>query len=72
MAKKELDKLSLSYHTIELDVSNNCPKEDCHSLAKTLMLQTRMRTVPQIFIKGRLIGGFTDLDKLIKEDKLKI
>ena len=70
LAKQELDKLSLEYHTIELDVNSNCPNEDCTSLSRNLVLWTRMKTVPQIFINGKLIGGFTDLDKLIKEKRI--
>ena len=70
LAKKELDKLNLSYHAIELDVDSNCPNEDCTSLTRNLTMMTRMMTVPQIFISGKLIGGFTDLDKLIKEKKI--
>ncbi len=67
MAKQELEKMDLSYHSIELDIQSNCPNEDCSSLSKTLVLQTKIRTVPQIFIKGKFIGGYTDLKKLIND-----
>ena len=71
-AKEALSKLNLNYHSIELDVSKNCPKEDCSNLASSLMLMTRIRTVPQIFVNGKLIGGFTDLDALIKSNKFEV
>lgn len=35
-----------------------------------LKAKTGLRTVPQIFIDGKLIGGFTDLQKLDQEGKL--
>ena len=71
-AKESLDNLNMKYHKIELDVQEQCPNQDCTALTRALMLQTRMKTVPQIFINGKLIGGFTDLDALIKNNKLKI
>ncbi len=35
-----------------------------------LKQRTGLRTVPQIFIAEKLIGGFTDLQKLDREGKL--
>jgi glutaredoxin 3 len=61
-AKELFDKLDLPYKTIELDVNSNCPENNCTELTKELIKTTRMRTVPQIFINGKLIGGY---DKLV-------
>jgi glutaredoxin 3 len=35
-----------------------------------LVEATGQRTVPQIFVDGRSLGGFTDIDALDKEGKL--
>ncbi len=61
LAKTALNKLNLKFHCVELDNNQNCPKEDCTQVIKELILQTRMKTVPQIFYKGNLIGGYTEL-----------
>ena len=37
---------------------------------KALMEKTGLRTVPQIFIDDKLIGGFDDMNALDKEGKL--
>jgi glutaredoxin 3 len=37
---------------------------------QALVKQTGMRTVPQIFINGKLVGGFTDLAALEQQGKL--
>lgn len=37
---------------------------------KALMERTGMRTVPQIFIDDKLIGGFDDMNALDKDGKL--
>ena len=68
-AKRLLDDLKLEYKTIELDLDANCPNDNCQKLATALMLQTRIRTVPQIFINGKCIGGFSDLEMLSKNEK---
>jgi glutaredoxin 3 len=37
---------------------------------QALVKRTGMRTVPQIFINGKLVGGFTDLAALDQQGKL--
>ena len=64
-AKSRLDQLNVKYHSIEIDDHKNCPGEDCSGMIKSLILQTRMKTVPQIFYKGNLVGGYTELEKMI-------
>lgn len=66
-AKSILDQFKLDYKAIELDVKQNCPNENCDQLVKSLIWQTRIRTVPQIFINGKFIGGFNDLEKLSRD-----
>ena len=71
-AKAALANMNQAYHAIELDINSQCsPREDCKSLTRSLLLLTRMKTVPQIFIKGKLIGGFTELDNLIKTNQFQ-
>jgi len=55
-AKDLLKRKGLSFQEIDLD-----GKDD--ELAK-LRERTGQRTVPQIFIDGKLIGGFTELARL--------
>ncbi|MDE0119749.1 MAG: glutaredoxin 3 [Bdellovibrionales bacterium] len=62
MAKDLLDKKGVKYEEIILD---NKPTE-----TQELMSKTGMRTVPQIFINGELIGGCSDLMDLDKQNKL--
>lgn len=66
-AKNLLKNMNLPYQSIELDVNQQCPQENCQKLSTALVLQTRMRTVPQIFINGKLIGGFTDLQSITQD-----
>lgn len=64
-AKSVLDKRNMKYYALELDNHKKCPGEDCTNVIQALMYQTRMRTVPQIFYKGSLIGGYTELESMI-------
>jgi len=71
-AKNLLDKSKLEYSFIDLDISKKCPNDDCSKITKALISFTRFKTVPQIFINGVFIGGFTDLNKLIFDGKLNV
>ncbi len=62
MAKDLLDKKGVTYEEIILD---NKPEE-----TQELITRTGMKTVPQIFINGELIGGCSDLMDLDKQKKL--
>ena len=55
-AKQLLSRLSIKYD--EIDVTRDHDKRDW------LVGATGQRTVPQIFIDGRAIGGFTELAAL--------
>lgn len=56
MAERLLDEMNIDFD--EIDVTND-PEE-----RKSLVDRTGKRTVPQIFIRGESIGGFTDLKAL--------
>ena len=62
MAKKFLDSKNLEYEEINIE-KNNISREDLHQL-------TGGRTVPQIIINGKSIGGFDDLILLNTNGKL--
>lgn len=55
-AKQLLQRKGLEYEEMELESDSSAEAE--------LVAQTGFRTVPQIFINDRFIGGFTDLAKL--------
>ncbi len=40
--------------------------------AQQLLIQSGQRTVPQIFIDEKPIGGFTELSKLIRDDEFNL
>ena len=62
MAKELLDKKGAQYEEIILD---NKPEE-----IQALINKTGMKTVPQIFINGELIGGYSDLMDMDRQKKL--
>ncbi len=61
-AKALLAKKGVAYE--EIDVEQDDAKR------AWLVETTGQRTVPQIFVDGRPLGGFTDLDALDREGKL--
>jgi glutaredoxin 3 len=61
-AKALLKKKGVAFE--EIDVENDDAKRDW------LVEATGQRTVPQIFVDGRSLGGFTDIDALDKQGKL--
>jgi glutaredoxin 3 len=61
-AKGLLDRKGILYE--EVDVEND------DATRAWLVEATGQRTVPQIFVDGRSLGGFTDIDALDKAGKL--
>ena len=53
MAKQLLDRKGVSYEEIRVDLDPSKREE--------MMKKSRQRTVPQIFINNKAIGGYTDL-----------
>jgi len=62
MAKKLLDRKGATYTEINVDSKPELRQE--------LMQKTKRRTIPQIFIGGRHIGGFDDLHALDMKKEL--
>jgi len=61
-AKGLLDRKGVAYE--EIDVENDDAKR------AWLVEATGQRTVPQVFVDGRPLGGFSDIDALDKAGKL--
>jgi glutaredoxin 3 len=61
-AKGLLDRKGVAYE--EIDVENDDAKR------AWLVEATGQRTVPQVFVDGRSLGGFVDIDALDKAGKL--
>uniref|UniRef100_A0A0N4ZVK3 Glutaredoxin domain-containing protein n=1 Tax=Parastrongyloides trichosuri TaxID=131310 RepID=A0A0N4ZVK3_PARTI len=69
-AKKHLFNESVDYvekNLTQLKIDN---PEKFGGYSSTLMEMTKSRTVPQIFICGKFIGGCDDLENLIRRDSL--
>jgi glutaredoxin 3 len=64
MAKRLLDRKGVSYSEIDVDSEPN--------LRQQLMEKTKRRTVPQIYIGDRHIGGFDDLQALDMQKQLDL
>jgi glutaredoxin 3 len=62
MAKRLLDRKGVSYTEIHVDTEPGLREE--------MMIKTKRRTVPQIFIGDRHIGGFDDLYALDQSNQL--
>ncbi len=64
MAKRLLDNKTVSYTEINVDVDPE--------LRITMMQRTNRRTVPQIYIGDRHIGGFDELHALERNNELDV
>lgn len=62
MAKRLLDKKGVVYTEINVDAKPGLREE--------MMLKTKRRTVPQIYIGDFHVGGFDDLYALDQQNKL--
>ena len=62
MAKRLLDKKNLSYKEVNVDSESGLREE--------MMLRTKRRTVPQIYIGDYHVGGFDELYALDQQNKL--
>lgn len=61
-AKKLLSNKNISYNEIRVDLDEKAKQ--------TMIEKSQRRTVPQIFINGMHIGGYTDLYDFDNEGKL--
>lgn len=64
MAKKLCESKQIGYEVKMLDIDYT--REDLYNLT-----EGKARTFPQIFNDGELIGGFTELQKLVVSGQLK-
>ena len=66
MAKSVLSKAGVNnLATLELDLLKNGPE-----IQDELVLLTKQKTVPQVFINQNFVGGGTDVKKLFENGKL--
>eukprot|EP00467_Chlorarachnion_reptans_P026185 CAMPEP_0114498130 /NCGR_PEP_ID=MMETSP0109-20121206/6710_1 /TAXON_ID=29199 /ORGANISM="Chlorarachnion reptans, Strain CCCM449" /LENGTH=99 /DNA_ID=CAMNT_0001675591 /DNA_START=259 /DNA_END=558 /DNA_ORIENTATION=- len=63
-AKKGLTDIGVVYKALELDL-----REDGASIQETLQKMTGQKTVPNVWLKGKHLGGADDTIKAIKEGK---
>ncbi len=63
MAERLFDEIGVEYE--EIDVTED------HEKRAELVEKTGMRTVPQIFINGEAVGGYTDVRALQKSGELE-
>ncbi|KAK6739769.1 hypothetical protein RB195_008328 [Necator americanus] len=69
-AKELLNKEKIEYKECNVDrLKEENPKE-YKPRVNGLVYMTKQTTMPQVFICGRFVGGFTDLDKLRETRKL--
>jgi glutaredoxin 3 len=61
-AKRLLDKKGVAYDEVNVEGRDD--------LRVWLVEATGQQTVPQVFVDGRALGGFTDVDALDREGKL--
>lgn len=57
-----LDSLNVEYENIDIT--------DTPEMIEELSQKSGMRTVPQIFVEDKCLGGFSDIDALHQEGKL--
>eukprot|EP00455_Lapot_gusevi_P033486 TRINITY_DN3662_c0_g1_i1.p1 TRINITY_DN3662_c0_g1~~TRINITY_DN3662_c0_g1_i1.p1 ORF type:complete len:102 (+),score=25.95 TRINITY_DN3662_c0_g1_i1:102-407(+) len=65
-AKRVLSGLQARVHVLELDTMS-----DGEEIQAALREITGVRTVPQVFIRGRFIGGGDDTERLNKRGQLE-
>ena len=63
-AKKLLQQHGVDYQEVDLLKDGD--------LAQQLLIKSGQRTVPQIFINEKSIGGFTELSQLVANNKLDL
>ncbi|MDT8427617.1 MAG: glutaredoxin [Pseudomonadales bacterium] len=69
-AKQLLQQLGVSYHLIELD-SGQFSSAALREIRQQLQARTGSRTLPQLFIAGQSIGGYTETHRAWKQGQLE-
>ncbi len=62
-AKSLLKSRGIPFEEIQLDDDDDKAWDELHE-------RSRMKTVPQIFADGKILGGYTELAKLDEKDQL--
>lgn len=65
-AKDLFEDLDVNYKTLELDT-----RQDGSEIQKALAEMTGQKTVPNVFINSKHIGGYSDLDSVYRSGKLE-
>ncbi|KAI8149194.1 glutaredoxin [Fennellomyces sp. T-0311] len=65
-AKELFDDISVKYNALELDL-----REDGPEIQKALFELTGQKTVPNVFVNSKHIGGFSDLETVHQSGKLQ-
>ncbi|CAD6190451.1 unnamed protein product [Caenorhabditis auriculariae] len=70
-AKNLLTDVKIPYKEVNLDtLKKELADQEYTSRVNGLVYTTHQTTVPQIFICGKFVGGFTELDTMRKAGKL--
>lgn len=69
-ARQLLQQLGVPYHLIELD-SGQFPTPVLREIRQQLRLKTGSSTLPQLFIGGQSIGGYTETHRAWKQGQLE-
>ncbi|PIC42435.1 hypothetical protein B9Z55_009518 [Caenorhabditis nigoni] len=63
-AKDLFSDVKVAYKEVNLDSLKEAQPQDYLGIVNGLVYTTRQTSVPQIFICGRFVGGFTELEAL--------
>ena len=63
--------MEIAYNAVELDVGEHADSGLADTLRSALLAETGASTVPQIFIGGEAIGGFTETYEAYKSGSLQ-
>eukprot|EP00112_Aurelia_sp_Birch-Aquarium-sp1_P017808 Seg417.9 transcript_id=Seg417.9/GoldUCD/mRNA.D3Y31 product="Glutaredoxin-2 mitochondrial" protein_id=Seg417.9/GoldUCD/D3Y31 len=65
-AKQSLTDFGVRFKVVELDLLGR----NSFKVSSELSLKTGQRTVPQIFVNGKFVGGYTEMEQLKNAGKL--
>jgi cysteine synthase A len=69
--RKLFAKLGVPYRSIDLDSTEYQQDDRGGQIRAAVSARTGVRTIPQVFVGGRFIGGCTDTLELAKDGKLQ-
>jgi cysteine synthase len=71
VARKMLARIGVDYRSVDLDSVEYQKDDRGGDIRRALIAKTGMKTIPQIFIGGKLVGGSTDLLDAWKQGKVQ-